>query len=180
MMNSYMFEAGWTRTGRPALYDIGVPAVETALLLGSTPPAQYHIEEGRWNSPNWVEQPLSGYMVSAGPSEDFAEAVMAYVENPALLQSRSPHRYQFLDRHRNLWQSRLFRPRPATPGQRGSGIAVGIYLIVEDPERAPLAYRRLTAYEGMGGRGVIVEVWNDSGGYYYPYHGRRIPLPERP
>jgi len=180
MLSAYMFEAGWTEGTPPQLYDVGVPEVRNALRFGVAPPEQYRIEQDRWNSPNWVEQPVSGYMVGEGPKEDFAEAVMVYVENPSLLQSRSPRRYKFLDHRKNVWQSRLLQPRPTTPGQKSSDIPIGIYLIVEDPDNAPLIYHRLTPYQGLRDRGEIVEVWHDSGGYYYLYRGRRIPLPERP
>lgn len=62
-----------------------------------------------------------------------------------------------------------------------TGIGTGIYLIVPDPENAPLVYRRLTGYEGWQERGVIVEVWSDDFGYFYwAGEGRKTYLPERP
>ena len=39
---------------------------------------------------------MTDYAVSGGPGEDFAESVMAYVYDPALLRSRSPARHGFL------------------------------------------------------------------------------------
>ena len=57
----------------------------------------------------------------------------------------------------------------------------GIYLIVPDPENAPLVYRRLTGYEGWQERGAIVTVWSDDFGYfYYGGEGRKNYLPGRP
>ena len=57
----------------------------------------------------------------------------------------------------------------------------GIYLIVPDPDNAPLVYRRLTGYEGWQERGVIVTVWSDDFGYfYYGGEGRKNYLPGRP
>ncbi len=56
-----------------------------------------------------------------------------------------------------------------------------IYLIVPDPENAPLVYRRVTGYEGWQERGVIVTVWSDDFGYfYYGGKGRKNYLPGRP
>ncbi len=57
----------------------------------------------------------------------------------------------------------------------------GIYLIVPDPENAPLVYRRLTQYEGWQERGAIVTVWSDDFGYFYwGGEGRKNYLPGRP
>lgn len=108
----YHREIGWT-AGPPAqLFDIGVPAVQTAIAAGTAPPAQYQITGQNWNSSQWIEQPLSSYMVSGGPSEDFAEAAMAYVEEPSLLAARSPRRFRFLDRNRQTWLQKLVQRPP--------------------------------------------------------------------
>ena len=75
------------------------------------------------------------------------------------------------------------RPVPTAQTARmplGGGIGLGIYIVVDDPDRAPLVYHRLTQYEPWSGPGVIMEVWHDSFGYYYPYHGQKIYLPGRP
>ncbi|HTG33550.1 MAG TPA: DUF4157 domain-containing protein [Thermoanaerobaculia bacterium] len=110
--NEYRRAVGWTPGLNPELYDVGVPAVRTALDNGTPPPATHRITEGDWNHPRWIEQPLSDYMVAGGPGEDFAEAVMVYVNNPGLLRSRSPERYRFLDRRRESWLPQLLRRPP--------------------------------------------------------------------
>ena len=73
-------------------------------------------------------------------------------------------------------------PTPAvrrSPVARASG--TGIYLIVPDRVSAPLAYRRLTGYEGWQERGEIVEAWSDDFGYFYwGSAGRKVYLPGRP
>ena len=57
----------------------------------------------------------------------------------------------------------------------------GIYLIVPDPENAPLVYRRLTGYEGWQEHGAVVTVWSDDFGYFYwGGQGRKNYLPGRP
>jgi hypothetical protein len=105
----YQREIGWSQA---QLFDIGVPAVATAIAAGTQPPAQYEITAQNWNSSKWIEQPLTAYMVSGGPSEDFAEAAMAYVEEPNLLLARSPRRFQFLDQNKEAWRSRLVERPP--------------------------------------------------------------------
>jgi hypothetical protein len=75
------------------------------------------------------------------------------------------------------------RPVPTAQTARlplAGGVGLGIYIVVDDPDRAPLVYHRLTQYEPWSGPGVIMEVWHDSFGYYYPYHGQKIYLPGRP
>jgi hypothetical protein len=62
----------------------------------------------------------------------------------------------------------------------GSGVALGLYIVVPDPDREPLVYHRLNQYEPWSGPGVIMEVWHDDLGYYYPYHGQKHYLPGRP
>ncbi|HEY1280128.1 MAG TPA: DUF4157 domain-containing protein [Acidimicrobiales bacterium] len=108
----YPSEVGWTATSPPQLFDMGVVAVQKAIAAGTSPPAQYEITAPNWNSSQWIEQPLTSYMVSHGPGEDFGEAVMAYVEEPKLLASRSPRRFAFLDRNRQSWLPKLLRTPP--------------------------------------------------------------------
>jgi hypothetical protein len=105
----YQSEVGWTPGFPTQLFDIGVPAVATALAAGTMPPAAYEITENNWNSPKWVEQPLSGYMVAGGPGEDFPEAVMAYVHAPNLLLSRSPRRFKFINAGKETWLPKLLK-----------------------------------------------------------------------
>jgi hypothetical protein len=122
MMADYRREVGWT-AGHPAqLFDVGVPAVAAALAAGTPPPAACEIIPNNWNSPQWVEQPLSHYMVKGGPAEDFAEAAMVFVHEPNLLLSRSSHRFRFLDNRKNRWLPRLLQlPRIGDfPEPRGS------------------------------------------------------------
>jgi hypothetical protein len=61
-----------------------------------------------------------------------------------------------------------------------SGVELGLYIVVDDPDNAPLVYHRLTPYEGWNSRGVIMSVWLDDFGYYYPYRGQKHYLPGRP
>jgi hypothetical protein len=113
MMSDYATAAGWFTAAPPqGLFDAGVQAVRTALASGARPPAQHEITVQHWNDPKWNEQPVSAYSIAGGPAEDFAEAVMVYVENPALLRARSPRRYDFLNRRKSVWQSQLSRPLP--------------------------------------------------------------------
>jgi hypothetical protein len=70
--------------------------------------------------------------------------------------------------------------RQIRPSAISSGIQTGIYIVVPDPDTAPLVYWRLTGHEGWQDRGVIVDVWHDDVGYYYLNHGRKIYLPGRP
>ena len=92
IMSDYRAAIGW-HGGK--LYDIGNAGVRADLAAGRTPAANLEITASDWNHPRWREQPISAYMVSE-PGEDFAEAVRAYIEKPALLQSRSPERHRFI------------------------------------------------------------------------------------
>lgn len=108
-MDEYRREVGWTPGHPTALYDVGVPAVAQALAAGQPPPASQQITENNWNSPQWVEQPLSDYMVAGGPGEDFAEAVMTFIHAPNLLVARSIHRYNFLNSRKDRWLPQLLQ-----------------------------------------------------------------------
>ncbi len=121
MFETYRLAVGWT-DGR--LFDVGIPEVRQSLDAGTVPPATIRSNHGgrvtvrptqitvdSWNHPRWVEQPISAYTVTGGPGEDFAEAVMGFVNTPAVLQARSPVRYGFLDSHRASWLPFL-RTRP--------------------------------------------------------------------
>jgi hypothetical protein len=105
---------GWTASEPAELYDVRAAGVAAA--LGSTPPrtppAAARITADNWNSPAHGEQPLTDYAVVGGPSEDFAESVMALVHAPALLQARSPARSRFLTQRLAGWLSRLVQPPP--------------------------------------------------------------------
>src|SRR5262249_10370383 len=105
----YRRQVGWTTTNPPRLFDISQQAVQAELQAGKPPPAQFEITVDNWNSPQWGEQPVSDYMVSGGPAEDFAEAVMIFLREPKLLLSRSPHRFQFLSRIKDRWLPALHK-----------------------------------------------------------------------
>ena len=92
MIKEYQAEVGWYG-GR--LYDAGVQAVRDAIKNKTTPDAQYEITRANWDSATWQEQPVSLYSLD-GPSEDFPEAVAAYVREPAMLKARSPRRHDFI------------------------------------------------------------------------------------
>lgn len=79
-----------------SLYDVQAAGVSAALAAGTPPPASARITVDDWNSPAHGEQPMTDYAVSGGPGEDFAESVMAFVSAPALLRSRSPARFAFM------------------------------------------------------------------------------------
>jgi hypothetical protein len=126
MFDQYRLAAGWT-DGR--LFDVGIPEVRRALDAGTIPPATIRtnraghvtvrptqITVDSWNHPRWVEQPISAYTVTGGPGEDFAEAVMGYVNTRVnartVLQARSPVRFGFLESHRASWLPFLTRRPP--------------------------------------------------------------------
>ena len=60
-----------------------------------------------------------------------------------------------------------------------SGIGLGIYIVIPDPDNEPLVYHHLTPYEKPMNQmhGIIGEVWHDDFGYYYPYKGQKHYLP---
>jgi hypothetical protein len=102
---------GWWQPGaaQPQLFDIGDKQAAAAIATGKQPAAQ-PITAKDWNSPKWIEQPISGYAVTH-PAEDFAESVMAYVHAPQVLASRSPTRYKFLDIRKARWLPALQQQR---------------------------------------------------------------------
>jgi len=121
MFEKYRSAVGWA-DGR--LFDVGIPQVRQALDAGAVPAHPMRITRGgrqtvqptqitveSWNHPRWIEQPISAYTVTGGPSEDFAEAVMAYINGQEVLAARSPVRFQFLQSHRSSWLPFL-RSRP--------------------------------------------------------------------
>jgi hypothetical protein len=70
------------------------------------------ITKDNWNDKTLTEQPISEYMVTGGPGEDFAEAIMAFLTIPEVLKARSPHRYDFIQKTRAEWQKLLLPARP--------------------------------------------------------------------
>jgi Domain of unknown function (DUF4157) len=122
MIDDYKRTVGWIgAAGSERLFDIGAQVVQTAIANGSSPPATFEITEAHWNDPRWVEQPMSGYMVAGGPSEDFPEAVSVYINAPAVLRARSPRRYEFLHSRKSRWQSGLRQPATAPPPSQQPG-----------------------------------------------------------
>jgi hypothetical protein len=111
VFEKYRLAAGWTKGRSPQLLDSGVPAVQTALANDTTPPSQYEITADNWNQPRWVEQAISLYMVSK-PGEDFAEAVMTYINARDVLRSRAARRFNFLESNKHSWQRALLRAYP--------------------------------------------------------------------
>jgi hypothetical protein len=83
-----------------SLYDVQARGVAAALAAGTAPPASALITAADWNSPAHGEQPMTLYSVIGGPGEDLAESVMAFVYEPALLRTRSPARFAFLQARR--------------------------------------------------------------------------------
>src|SRR5437764_188114 len=74
---------GTNQAQGPQLFDAGVPAVRDALRRGQRPPVEFLITKYNWNLGKWIEQPISEYSTD-NPGDDFAEAVMAFVNAPKL------------------------------------------------------------------------------------------------
>lgn len=103
---------GWI--GNPeVLYDIGQPTVRAAIASQTQPPSQHRITPSRWFDNTVSEQPMSRYAIDGGPSEDFAESIAAYINNPSVLQQRSPARYNFIRNNINTWRTRMRATMPA-------------------------------------------------------------------
>jgi uncharacterized protein DUF4157 len=120
MMADYKAAVGWRGSpGSEQLFDIGAKAVQSAIAKGTALPGDFEITEAHWNDPKWVEQPMSWYMVHGGPSEDFAEAVSAFLNAPAALRARSPSRYKFLQSRKARWEPGLRKPATPQPAPRG-------------------------------------------------------------
>ncbi len=98
----YQKAVGWTTTVPPQLYDIQAPGVKEALEKGAPPPAEARITQNTWLDAKLKERPLTVYMVD-NPSDDFSEAVMAYVNHPDTLKKFSPARYKFIDERKAKW-----------------------------------------------------------------------------
>ncbi len=108
LIKDFRRAVGWTAPDPAELFDMGVKAVESAVSAGTKPPPPAApITPGNWDEPRWIEQSISEYAVKGGPSEDFAESVMAYVYAPSVLRARSPRRYRFLDERKARWLPRL-------------------------------------------------------------------------
>ena len=129
MFDDYAQEAGWSRY-RPAtatspaaperLYDAGVPEVRDALRAGTDPPGRYLITKQNWDDGSWIEQPVTRYS-TRNLSEDFAEAIMAFLEFPEVLKARSPRRFAFIEARKAKWLPKHEASPPAHPAQGGQG-----------------------------------------------------------
>ncbi len=94
--------------------------------------------------------------VASGRTTDLLFINVSYIEKPPI-------------RQRAVGRSPISR-----------GVRMGIYIAVPDPENDPLTYTRVTGFERLPGRGVILDVWSDDFGYYYLYEGAKHYLPGRP
>jgi hypothetical protein len=130
MMEDYQLAVGWTATSPQQLYDIQAPGVENALGHGLVPPADALITKNTWVSAKLKERPLTVYMLIS-PGEDFAEAIMAYINQPEALKTLSPARYKFIDerkakwgpaakQHMNVWEAakKGGQPRTLLPAEK--------------------------------------------------------------
>jgi hypothetical protein len=100
LIDEYKPAVGWARDGN--LYDIGEQVVKDAIKDGNVPPSQYHITPDNALIKTWKERPLTAYMTD-NPSDDFAETIMAYVNEPKRLQALSKERYNFIDGRKSKW-----------------------------------------------------------------------------
>jgi hypothetical protein len=76
------------------------------------------LTDANWND-DWPDQPVSKYSLS-NPMEDFAESLMCFIENGAVLRARSPARHKFIQSRRAGWASALRQPKGvAVPRLRG-------------------------------------------------------------
>ncbi len=124
LMDRYARDIGWRRAPAGArewrLYDVGDPTAKAALDAGQLPEDRYRITTSTWQQ-GWHEQPISRYQVSAGPFEDFPEAVMAFIANRRLLQQRSPARYDFVQSVISELAGRLHVPSAPAAAPTGAG-----------------------------------------------------------
>jgi len=116
MFDQFNAAVGWIGSP-PVLYDIAQADVQTAITNSTALPNQHIISPSRWNDVNVIEQPMSQYAVRGGPSEDFAETVTAYVQNPTVLQQRSPRRHQFIHANIGSWTSMMRKTAPGMSRQ---------------------------------------------------------------
>ncbi|MDQ6623369.1 MAG: hypothetical protein M3Y86_07785 [Verrucomicrobiota bacterium] len=100
LFKEYRAEVGWSDDDK--LYDIQEPAVQSALAKKATPPAEFRITPNNVATHDWKERPLTSYMAT-NAAEDFAEAIMAYVNEPERLKVLSPARFRFIEKHKARW-----------------------------------------------------------------------------
>ena len=100
LIKDYDHTVGWTQDEK--LYDIQEKAVQDAFKNNTPPPAQFQIKPENVDTKPWKERPLTRYMAD-NPGDDFAEAIMAYVNEPERLQALSPTRYDFIHKRKARW-----------------------------------------------------------------------------
>jgi hypothetical protein len=66
------------------------------------------------------------------------------------------------------------------PVERVFGQPTGIYVVIPDPQNAPLDYHRLTMEDGLDRPGISVEVERDDAGYFYIIEEQKYYIPEKP
>jgi hypothetical protein len=100
LFKDYRLAVGWTQDEK--LYDIQEVAAQEAFKNKTPPPAQYQIKPDNVATKPWKERPLTSYMAD-NAGDDFAEAIMAYVNEPQRLKALSPTRYDFIDKRKARW-----------------------------------------------------------------------------
>jgi hypothetical protein len=97
------------------LFD-ATPANRQIIAAGQKPPPDQQITKGNFRDLKWSEQPLTEYMMEDS-GEDLAESVMAFVNRPGALKSRSPQRYTFIQTNKAILKPLLHGPTstPAHP-----------------------------------------------------------------
>lgn len=100
LFKDYRRAVGWTQDGK--LYDIQETVVQDAFKNNITPPAQFQIKPENVDTKPWKERPVTHYMAD-NPGDDFAEAIMAYANEPQRLKALSPTRYDFIDKRKGRW-----------------------------------------------------------------------------
>jgi hypothetical protein len=98
----YRKAVGWTPHEPDELFDGGRPDVQQAFSNGTPPPSDARITTINWANSTWKERPLTQYMAT-NPGDDFAEAIMAYVNDQATLKALAPIRFKFLENHKTRW-----------------------------------------------------------------------------
>jgi hypothetical protein len=100
LFKDYRQAVGWAKDEH--LYDIQEKSVQDAFKNNSVPPVEFQITPSNVDQKPWKERPLTGYMAD-NPGYDFAETIMAYVNEPERLKAHSPTRFDFLDKRKARW-----------------------------------------------------------------------------
>jgi hypothetical protein len=125
IMADYKTAAGWIRgaSGKEEVYDAGDSEVQAAVRQGVAPPLAKRITIANLNV-TFFEKPLTAYALD-NPGDDFAEAFMAYVNEPDVLKKFAPRRFEFIDKRKSRWDTRLVRANQpaAQPNLQQKGAA---------------------------------------------------------